>query len=89
MRAFSIFIHHASSSTPSLMLEVVSDWGILKAFAEKMLAESRDRIAVEIREDDRLVFILDRNGVTWTRPEFQTARAGQDARYLAPPETRA
>jgi hypothetical protein len=65
MRTFSFFIHNADSATPTLMFDVVSDEVTLKSLAEKALAESRSRLAVEIREADRLVYSLDRNGVTW------------------------
>jgi hypothetical protein len=65
MRTFSIFVHHANSPTPSLMFEMASDEAMLRALAEKALAGSLDRVAVEVREEDRLVFSLDRNGAAW------------------------
>jgi hypothetical protein len=64
MRTFSIFVHHANSATPSLMFEMASDEAMLKAVAEKTLAGSRDWVAVEVREDDRLVLRLARNDAT-------------------------
>jgi hypothetical protein len=65
MRTFSFFIHHTGSSTPTLMFDVVSDDVTLESLAERALRESPERLAVEIREEDRLVFSLDRNGATW------------------------
>ena len=65
MRTFSFFIHHESCPTPTLMFEVVSDEVTLRSLAERALKESPARLAVEIREEDRLVFSLDRNGETW------------------------
>jgi hypothetical protein len=65
MRTFSLLIHHAYSSTPTLMFEFASDEVPLRSLAEKALAASQSRLAVEIREEDRLVFSLDRNGATW------------------------
>jgi hypothetical protein len=62
MRTFSVFVHHANSLTPSLMLEMASDEAMLRALAEKTLAGSLDRVAVEVRENDRLVFSVARDG---------------------------
>lgn len=65
MRTFSFFIHQAYHSTPTLMFEFASDEMPLKYLAEKALRESPSHLAIEIREEDRLVFCLDRNGETW------------------------
>jgi hypothetical protein len=65
MPAFSMFIHNAKSTTPTLLMEVASDWRELRILAERALADSKDRLAVEVRHDDRLVFTLDRNGTSW------------------------
>jgi hypothetical protein len=65
MRTYSFFIHHADSSTPTLMFETAGEEVSLRALAEKALGESPKRLAVEIREEDRLVFSLDRNGASW------------------------
>jgi hypothetical protein len=65
MRTYSFFIHNAGSSPPTLMFEFASDEVKLRSLAEKALAESPHHLAVEIREEDRLVFSLDRNGATW------------------------
>lgn len=65
MQTFSFFIHSAKSSTPFLSMEVASDWPRLRMLAERALADSDDRLAVEVRRDDRLVFSLDKNGVSW------------------------
>jgi hypothetical protein len=47
------------------MFELASDEVTLQSLAEKALAASPHHLAVEILEDDRLVFSLDRNGATW------------------------
>lgn len=65
MRTFSFFIHTAASSTPTLEFELAGDEVSLRCLAERALRELPHRLAVEIREDDRLVFSLDRNGTTW------------------------
>jgi hypothetical protein len=74
MHTYSFFIHHAGSSTPELMFEFASDQAVLRSLAERALAESGNCLAVEIREEDRLVFCLDRNGATWPvqRQRFRT-----------------
>lgn len=63
MRTFSLFIHNADSTTPTLMMEVASDLDRVRTLAQAALAGSARRLAV--REDDHLVFSLDRNGVSW------------------------
>jgi|HubBroStandDraft_1064217.scaffolds.fasta_scaffold847739_2 hypothetical protein len=65
LHTYSFFVHQVGSSPPTLMFEVASDEVTLQALAEKALAASPDHLAVEILEDDRLVFSLDRNGATW------------------------
>jgi hypothetical protein len=65
MRTYSFFIHHAGSSTPTLEFELAGDEVSLRSLAEHALSESPNRLAVEIREEDQLVFSLDRNGATW------------------------
>ena len=65
MRTFSLFIHNADSATPTLMMEVASDLVRVRALAQAALVSSTRRLAVEVREDDHLVFSLDRNGVSW------------------------
>jgi hypothetical protein len=65
MRTFSFFIHHVGSSTPTLMFEFAGDAATLQSLAQKALADSPGHLAIEIREADRLVFSLDRNGETW------------------------
>lgn len=75
MRAFSFFIHHAGSATPELMFEIASDEDRLRALAAMALAESKDHIAVEVREEDRLLFSVDRNGVVWSRSDSRPGEA--------------
>ena len=65
MRTFSFFIHTTGSSTPTPEFELAADEVSLRCVAERALRESPHRLAIEIREDDRLVFSLDRNGTTW------------------------
>ena len=65
MRTFSFFIHKAYSSTPSLVFEIASDEETVKRLAWQALAASVSSLAVEVRENDRLLFSLDRNGVSW------------------------
>jgi hypothetical protein len=65
MRTFSFFIHTSFSSVPALMLEAATDEATIRRLAEIALAESPSRLLVEVREDDRLLFSLDRNGVAW------------------------
>jgi hypothetical protein len=66
MRTFSLFVHNANSVVPTLSFEVVDDEACARSLAECTLAESPDRLLVEVREDDRLLFSVDRNGVSWT-----------------------
>jgi hypothetical protein len=65
MRTYSFLVHSAGSAPPTLMFEFASDEVTLLSLAEKALAESPHHLAVEIREEGRLVFSLDRNGATW------------------------
>jgi hypothetical protein len=65
MRTYRFLIHNAGSAPPTLMFEFASDEVTLQSLAEKALAQSPHHLAVEIREEDRLVFSLDRNGATW------------------------
>lgn len=65
LRMFSLFIHNADSTTPTLIMEVASDLDRVRTLAQAALVSSKRRLAVEVREDDQLVFSLDRNGVSW------------------------
>ena len=65
MRTYSFFIHSTGSAPPTLMFKFASDEVTMKSLAEKALAESPNHLAVEIREEERLIFSLDRNGATW------------------------
>jgi hypothetical protein len=65
MRTFSFFLHTVKSSTPSLMFEISSDEETVKWLARQALAASASSLAVEIREQERLLYSLDRNGVSW------------------------
>jgi hypothetical protein len=69
MRIFNVFIHTTLSAVPSLMMEAASDEPTMQRLAEIALAESPSRLLVEVREEDRLLFSIDRNGVSWRRHE--------------------
>ena len=70
MRTYSFFVHTASSTVPSLLIEAATDPMTARRLAKAALAESTDRLMVEVREDDRLLFTLDRNGASWDhRPD--------------------
>ena len=45
------------------MLEAATDEPTMQRLAEIALAESPSRLLVEVREEDRLLFSIDRNGV--------------------------
>jgi hypothetical protein len=72
MRTFSFFIHTTFSAVPALVFEAATDDASIRRLAEIALAESPSRLLVEVREEDRLVFSIDRNGVAW--------RSRQDSR---------
>ena len=61
MRTFSLYIHNAQSTTPSLAFEMASDEETVRTLAAGMLAESPNHLLVEVREEDRLLFTLDRD----------------------------
>jgi hypothetical protein len=61
MRTYSLFTYNTRSTVPTLWFEVVADETRARALAERAFAESPDQERVEVREDDRLVFALDRN----------------------------
>jgi hypothetical protein len=69
MRTFSLYIHSTLSAIPALMFEIVSDEAKVRLLAERALSASPDRLLVEVREEDRLRFSIDRNGVAWTDRE--------------------
>ena len=69
MRTFSLFIHSAASIVPMLLIDVFDDEAGARELAERALAESPGRLLAEVRENDRLLFSVDRNGVTWIAHE--------------------
>ncbi len=71
MRTFSLYIHSSRSATPTLAFEMASDEDTVQAMAEPALAESRDRLLVEVREEDRLLFTLDRDGSLFRSPHVE------------------
>ncbi len=74
MRTFSLFIHHQGSTTPTLHMEVADSLDLVCALAKKALAESPHRTAVDVREDDRLMFSLDRKGAIWSASDPRRRR---------------
>jgi hypothetical protein len=68
MRTFSFYIHDVRHSVPTLAFVTVADERKARAIAKELLMESLDHLAIEMREDDHLLFHLDRNGAVWTRP---------------------
>jgi hypothetical protein len=62
---FSLFVHTMNSDVPTLMLEHSNDHAKARRIAELALAESASSLLVEVRENDRLLFRLDRK-----RPSF-------------------
>jgi hypothetical protein len=69
MRTFSFFIHTATSAVPMLLIEAATDDMTARRLARAALEESSNRLLVEVREEDRLLFTLDRNGASWGRRE--------------------
>lgn len=96
MRNFTFYIHTTLSVSPSLLCEVQSDEAGARFLARRVLAESVHRLLVEVREDDRLVFCLDRNGASWSRrddgfpaaPGAADAGLNQDGRRCGAPDDR-
>jgi hypothetical protein len=73
MRIFSLFIHTDTSSTPVLLIEAATDETSARALAKAALAESPHRILVEVREEDRLLFSIDRCDAMWSAHESRPA----------------
>jgi len=76
MRTFSLYIHTTNSTTPSLAFETASDESAAQIVAARALAESPSRLRVEVREEDRLLFTLDRDGGLFRGPDV--SRSGRD-----------
>ena len=60
MRTFSFYIHDVRHIVPTLAFVTVSDEKRARGIAEERLMESRHHLAIEVRENDRLLFSLDR-----------------------------
>jgi hypothetical protein len=71
MRTFSFYIHSRKSVTPSLIFETAADETSVEMIAVRALAESPSRLLVEVREEDRLLFTLDRLGGLVRCPHVQ------------------
>jgi hypothetical protein len=65
MRTFSFYIHDVRHIVPTLAFVTVSDEQSAREIAKARLMESLDHLAIEVREDDSLLFSLDRNGAEW------------------------
>jgi hypothetical protein len=74
LRRFSFYIHTAQSLAPSFLFELQSDEAAVRSLAERALFESPNRLLVEVREDDRLLFSIDRNGASWRRRENRRSK---------------
>jgi hypothetical protein len=75
MRTFSFYIHSRACVTPSLSFETAADETSVEMIAVRALAESPRRLLIEVREEDRLLFTLDRLGGLVRCPERQLQRA--------------
>ena len=69
MRTFSFYIHDVRHIVPTLAFVALSDEQRAREIAKERLMESLDHLAVEVREDDCLLFSLDRNGAMWINHE--------------------
>ena len=70
MRIFALYVHSDQSSTPSLAFEIASDEKTVQMMAERVLAESTNRLLVEVRQEDRLLFTLDPEGSLYRNPHI-------------------
>ena len=61
MRYFSFYIHHRDSPVPTVEFGAARDLEAARKVAQRALAESVNRTAVEIRENDRLLVSLERS----------------------------
>jgi hypothetical protein len=84
MRTFSLYVHSTQSETPWLAFELASDEDAVQTIAERCLAESPNRLLVEVREDDRLVFTLDREGGLHRRVNVECQLGSERASSVRP-----
>jgi hypothetical protein len=100
MRLLSFFVHENGAAIPSLMFEIAADDDTLKTLALAALGADPNRVLVEVRDADRLLFCLHRNGVSWPGSKHQpqtlpgvvaAPKAGSqgDSRSLEPTRTAA
>ncbi|QUD88197.1 hypothetical protein [Phenylobacterium montanum] len=83
MRVFSLYAHRVYSIVPDLVLDVVDDFDQARHLAHQILRQPPVPLAVEVREDARLLFSLDRNGVSWpARGETVQSPAGLEPDQL-------
>lgn len=80
MRTFSFYIHDVRHIVPTLAFVTVSDEQTARDMAKERLMESLNHLAIEVRENDWLLFSLDRNGAMWINHE---ARESMSATPLA------
>ena len=71
MRTFSLYFHSDQSTTPTLAFEIASDEATVRMMAERGLKESSHRLLVEVREADRLLFTLERDGSLYRNPRLE------------------
>jgi hypothetical protein len=76
MRTFSFYIHDVRHIVPTLAFAIVSDEQRAREVAKERLMESLDNLAVEVRENDLLLFSLDRNGAMWVNHEARKSMPG-------------
>jgi hypothetical protein len=58
-----------SSAVPLLLIEAATNEETARRLAKAALADSTNRLLVEVREEDRPLFTLDRNGASWDHHE--------------------
>jgi hypothetical protein len=76
MRTFSFYIHDVRHVVPTLAFITASDEQRAREIAKERLMESLDHLAIEVRENDWLLFSLDRNGTDWINHSNQTISWG-------------
>lgn len=54
--AFRLLLHHGTAKSPSLHLVTAKDESTAQAFADVLLAESRDGVGVEVWQDEQRLY---------------------------------
>jgi hypothetical protein len=73
MRTFSFYIHDVRHTLPTLAFVTVSDELRAREIAKERLMESLDHLTIEVRENDDLLFSLDRTGAMWINHEARNS----------------